>query len=99
MVNGKRGFRRFRSYKVACARSRAYNVWNDATGRRTFSKVSPFCCGCSKRRKGRPRLSNGMCCVGDRKPLYEERRRSREWLRDVCLGRCSSEDDPLFSAC
>ena len=43
-----------------------------------FKKRTPHGCGCSKRRKGRPRIAGGMCGVGARARIYRWRKEARE---------------------
>jgi hypothetical protein len=43
-------------------------------------------CGCSKREKGRPRLSKGLCYMGSRNRLYRQRKQMRELNRLIRNG-------------
>ena len=57
-----------------------------------FSKRSAFGCGCRKTRKGRPRISGGMCKIGMRDRIYDWRREVRELREAVRSGRWEDTD-------
>ena len=59
-----------------------------------YSKRS-VACSCSKRLKGSPRLSSGMCDPDARKRVYKWRKETRELNRLVCHQNQDPEEDAL----
>lgn len=57
-----------------------------------YSKRS-VACSCSKRRKGSPRYTSGMCDPYARKRIYRWRKETRELKRLVCLQNMDPEED------
>lgn len=42
-----------------------------------FAKTSPYACGCSKRKKGQPKVACGMCEIGRRDRIVHWRQEAR----------------------
>lgn len=57
-----------------------------------FSKRTSGGCDCRKRRKGRPRVASGMCCIEERERIYEWRLEGRLLREVVRSGRDATEE-------
>lgn len=71
------------------------NLWLDgdpfssrwaALSHRYWAKVGTCCCACSKRLGGSPKVSKGMCNVGDRDRIYRLRASALELNRLIHQG-------------
>lgn len=57
-----------------------------------FAKRTAQGCGCSKRRKGAPKVASGMCDIGARDRIYEWRRERRKLRTEARTGRWDGEE-------
>ena len=58
-----------------------------------FAKQVPFGCDCRKHRRGRPRVSTGICKLGVRDRIYRWRRLGRENALAIVRGKLAPDDD------
>jgi hypothetical protein len=76
MVGKKRAIRRAATLHV---RDTRIAEWLQVTGvvvtqaAGCFRSHSPWDCGCSKRKHGRPRVDSGVCNPGERARIYRDR--------------------------
>ena len=84
-----RGERRRRTANIVIRRHRQWiewgrEHWGNVPGQ--WKKLSCSCCGCSKRQRGRPKVANGLCRIGERHYIYLARSEVRELKRLVGNG-------------